>query len=66
MECKNCKYWFERPEQPIMGDCLKISQDDLPMEDGCVGKIEENGQTIVIPNGVLTGVNFGCIHFVTN
>ncbi|MFD2824778.1 hypothetical protein ACFS5M_13935 [Lacinutrix iliipiscaria] len=63
MKCKACKYWFDRPEHEVMGDCLKISQEELTADVGCVGKLEMDGKTVVIPDGILTGENFGCIHF---
>jgi hypothetical protein len=63
MKCENCQYWFKRPEHAVMGDCLKISQDDLPADVGAVGKVETEEGTVVIPHGMLTGENFGCVHF---
>lgn len=62
--CKNCKYWFPREEKfACMGDCRKISQDEIPAALGCVGKIEDEEVTMILHDGILTGKDFGCIHF---
>lgn len=62
--CENCQFWFGRQEKfNEMGDCLKISDDNLPADIGCVGKMEIEGQTYIADGGIITGKNFGCIHF---
>jgi hypothetical protein len=62
--CENCKFWFGRDEKfHEMGDCLKISGDDLPADEGCIGKIEMDGKTFIADGGIITGRNFGCVHF---
>lgn len=63
--CNNCKFWFGRQEKfNEMGDCLKISDDNLPADVGCIGKIEDEKEgTIVVDGGIITGKNFGCVHF---
>ena len=63
-KCSNCEFWFFRPEKTVMGDCLKIAQEELGADEGCIGQItNEDGATFAITDGVLTGENFGCIHF---
>lgn len=61
MNCKTCKYWFQRRERKEVGDCLKISNDDTPIQQVVVGKFEnEKRGTVVCVDGVLTGCDFGC------
>lgn len=63
--CENCNFWFGREEKfKEMGDCLKISSNDLPANIGCIGKVEdEELGTIIIDGGIITGKKFGCVHF---